>query len=203
MDAIPFPTWSPEWWATASLGGLITVAVLWWLASRSLLLQQILWPPIIEGGHHTSKRYKAVVDNHRKRTSGRCVICGCHGDRTWHLFSIERRGWGFRIIAGRSTARKNAVHELLYSWVRSDGRVPRRWLKNMCTTHHTALHRFDKRLFPNDQRNRWLWLSSLLYIGGWWALYGTIAGGLSLAGLWWFRPDLTHRIVTVVASAIR
>lgn len=200
---IPFPLWSPEWWTVVALCALGVVALLWLLCRNSLLLQQIVWPPIIEGGHHTSKRWKTVADTHRKRTSGRCVICGCHGDRTWHLFSVERKGWGFRIISLRSTARKNPVHELIYSWIRTEGRVPRRWLKNMCTTHHTALHRFDKRLFPNDQRNRWLWLSSWLYFAGWYARYGAVIGVPAIGALWFFRPDVARHLVTFAEGIIR
>jgi hypothetical protein len=195
--------WSLEWWIVMSLAPILISIALWWLCSRSLLLQQIFWPPIVEGGHHTSKRWSKVKSDRLRNSNGRCAICGCRGDRTWHLFSIERKGWRFRIIAARATSRKPPVHELLYAWLRSNGPVPKRWLWILCTTHHNALHRFDKWLLPWDRRNRWLWLTSLLYLGGWYVAYLTGLTGIVGTALYFMHPDLLDQVVNVVASVIR
>lgn len=200
---IPFPLWSPEWWTFVALCVLGAVALLWLLARNSLLLQQIVWPPIIEGGHHTSKRWKTVSADRLKHSSGRCVICGCHGDKTWHLFSIERKGWGWRIIALRSTGKKPPIHETIYAWVRTNRPVPKRYLWVMCPTHHQKLHRFDKWLLPWDRRNRFLWVTSLMFRSYWYALYLCVLGGLGFTGLWWRRPDIARHLVAVAGGFIR
>lgn len=200
---IPFPLWSPEWWITVALCGLGAVALLWLLCRNSLLLQQIVWPPIIEGGHHTSKRWKEVRDARLKRSSGRCVICGAKGEKTWHLFSVQRRGWGWRIIAARSTSRKPPVHETLYAWVRNNSPVPKRYLWIMCPTHHNALHAFDKWLVPWDKRNRLLPFTSVMYRGGWYSIYLSVLAALGIGALWFFRPDVARHLATIAGGMIR
>lgn len=150
-----------------------------------MLLQTILWPPIVEGGHHVSDRWKRVRNDYFDRhPHARCRVCGCQGEKTWHLFSVQRRGWSWRIIAARSTVKKLHLHELSYVYVRNHRPVPDRWLMPLCPTHHTKLHRFDKRLFPWDRRNRLLWLTTVLYVYvRWWGLYALVLGG-PFAWLW-------------------
>lgn len=191
------PAWSTEWWAFVAVCAVVAVVVLWLLASHSLLLQQIIWPPLIDGGHYQSKRWKTVRDTRLKQSRhGRCIICGCQGEKTWHLFSVQRRGWGWRIISLRSTARALQVHELVYAYTRHSGSVPKRYLWLMCPTHHAALHNLDKALMGWDRRNRLLWLTSLVYRSAWYGAYGVVLSAVVLVALLIWRPDVVHHIVS-------
>lgn len=201
---LPFPVGTLEWWVAVAGLTAVGVSVLWWLCSHSLLLQQVIWPPIIEGGHHTSKRWTAEK-NARYKTNphSRCVICGCQGEKTWHLFSVRRKGWRWQIIAARSTSKALHLHETLYSYVRGKTHLPRRYGWMMCPTHHSALHAFDKWLLPWDRRNRFLWFTSLVYLAGWYLLYLVTVGAPAAVALYVFKPELAHRIVGTVTQAIR
>ena len=199
------------WWILGAIGAVLLVHLLWrWreviVGKLPLLLQQILFPPIIDAGHHTTKRWHTVRDTRLKHSSGRCCICGALGEKTWHLFSIRRRGWRWEVIAARSTSRKPPVHEVLYSWVRKSGQPPKRWLWVMCPTHHAALHAFDKWLFGwwtnGEPRNRFLWLSSLLYRFGWYVAYSVPLLALAVGALWWWQPELVHPYVSQLMTKL-
>jgi hypothetical protein len=143
-----------------------------------LLLYTIFWnPPIDQRGHHVSKQWNAIKSDYRKRhPSMRCRVSGAKGEATVHVLSFRRKGWLPYPMILKVERRPNPLHELTYAYKQHPQLLTDRWLMYLTKAHHERLHRLDKWLFPWDQRNRFLWLTSLLYVGSWWLLYLSALG---------------------------
>jgi hypothetical protein len=131
-------------------------------------------------GRHASKGWR----NRKKRYAANHPTMRCRAclRRPMELDLLSyRKGRLYVLHVGHE---KPDLHELRYD-------VPPEAMRDqdlmwLCKKHHIgnrngwipSVHEFDKMLFPWDRKNRFLWLSTRLYIAGWRVGQVGTAGGV-------------------------
>lgn len=172
--------------ALVLVGAGLFVLFVW----QPCLLRQIVAPPIIDRGYHTSKQWTQRRDRYwAEHPRARCCVTFRRESRSFTVLSFERGVVLWKPVLFKTRVGKLALHEAVYPSSRRS-HISDFWLFPMTPEAHRKLHQFDRALWPaltlglwKDRRNRLLWLSTLLYV------YGRYALVVLVAVVWW---KVTH-----------